>query len=159
MVCILFVCLGNICRSPMAEFIFKKLSKDAGLEKDFYIESAATSSWEIGNPVYPPAAKELYKHGISAKGKTARRLEKNDYNRFDFIIGMEETNIRDIKRILGVGSDGKIYKLLDFAKGGDIADPWYTGDFKTAYEEISEGCSGLLEFIKSAHNHSQKDAL
>ena len=148
MVGILFVCLGNICRSPMAEFIFKKLIKEKGLENEFYVESAATSSWEIGNPIYPPAAKKLAEHGISAKGKRARILEKTDHEKFDFIIGMEDSNIKEIKRIVRCENSDKIYKLLDFAGGGNIADPWYTNDFETAYEDISKGCAGLIESIE-----------
>ena len=146
---IMFVCLGNICRSPMAELIFKKIIKDMGKEDKFYVESSATSYEEIGNPIYPPAVKKLSEYGISAKGKTAKHLEQSDYEKFDYIIGMEERNIRAIKRIFKTESDNKIYKLLDFAGGGDIADPWYTNDFQKTYDDILKGCAGLLNYIKN----------
>lgn len=146
MVRILFVCLGNICRSPMAEFVMKDLVKKEGLQDNFYIESAATSYEECGNPVYPPAVRELAKHGISCAEKRARTMTKDDYKRFDYIIGMEDRNITNIKRIIGADTENKVYKLMHFAgKDEDIADPWYTGDFEGVYKQICEGCRGLLE--------------
>lgn len=150
MIRIMFVCHGNICRSPMAEFIMKKLVKDAGLQEEFYISSGATSTEEIwngmGNPVYPPARDELKKHGISCDGKRAVQLKKSDYDSYDYFIGMDTANIRNMKKILG--HDDKIYKLLTFAgRSDDVDDPWYSGDFKTTYEDIYSGCSGLLEHL------------
>lgn len=148
---ILFVCHGNICRSPMAEFIFKDMVKKAGKEKDFYIESAATSDDEIfcgkGNPVYPPAREQLLLHGINPDGKCARRLKKEDYNKFDLIIGMDRMNMRNIAVMLGEDADNKVKKLLDYCDGGDVDDPWYTGKFKEAYECIYKGCIALFDAL------------
>lgn len=146
----MFVCHGNICRSPMAEFIMKKLVTDAGLQKDFYISSSATSCEEIwngiGNPVYPPARSELKKHGISCEGKRAVQLKREDYNNYDYFIGMDTYNIRNMKNILG--NDKKIHKLLTFAgRSDDVADPWYTNDFETTYNDIYSGCNGLLKTL------------
>ena len=121
---ILFVCHGNICRSPMAEFVMKDLVQKAGLSDHFYIESAATSTEEIGNEVYPPAKRKLAEHGISCKGKTARQMTRSDYQRFDLLIGMDDWNIRNMTRIAGGDPEGKIHKLLDYtARKGDVADP------------------------------------
>ena len=150
MIRIMFVCHGNICRSPMAEFIMKKLVTDAGLQKDFYISSSATSCEEIwndiGNPVYPPARSELKKHGISCEGKRAVQLKREDYNNYDYFIGMDTYNIRNMKNILG--NDKKIHKLLTFAgRSDDVADPWYTNDFETTYNDIYSGCNGLLKTL------------
>ena len=145
MIKILFICHGNICRSPMAEFIMKKLVRDAGREEEFRIESAATSYEEIGNPVYPPARRELAAHGISCSGKTARHLEKEDYKAFDYLIGMEKINLRNMERICGGDPEGKMYRMRDFTDHpGEIDDPWYTGRFAEVYEQILEGCRGLL---------------
>ena len=146
---ILFVCHGNICRSPMAEFVMKDLVHKAGLEDRFQIDSAATSTEEIwngvGNPVYPPARRELAKHGISCGGKRAVLLRKEDYGRYDLIIGMDHNNLRNMRRILGDDPAGKIKLLLDYTdRPGDIADPWYTGDFTQTWEDILHGCRGLL---------------
>lgn len=153
MIKVLFICHGNICRSPMAEFVMKDLVKKAGLEKEFFIASAATSTEEIGNPVYPPARRRLAQAGISCDGKHAVQLTKKDYEKYDYIIGMEQVNIRNIMRIVGDDPQKKVYRLLDFTgQPGDIADPWYTGDFDTTYEQVLAGCEGLLkelrEFIK-----------
>lgn len=148
---ILFVCHGNICRSPMAEFIFRDMVKKAGKENDFYIESAATSTDEIymgrGNPVYPPAREQLLLHGIDPKGKTARQLTKADYEKFDLIIGMDNMNMRNIKRMLGEDKEGKIKMLLSYSGGGEVDDPWYTGRFKEAYECICKGCTALYSAL------------
>lgn len=148
MIKILFVCLGNICRSPMAEFIMKDFVKKAGLEGQFQIDSAATSTEELGNPVYPPARRKLAEHGIDCSGKTARQITRRDYDRYDYIIGMDNANIRSIRRICGGDSDGKIRRLLDFTdKPGEVSDPWYTGDFDTAWNDIESGCHGLFDKI------------
>jgi protein-tyrosine phosphatase len=145
---ILFVCHGNICRSPMAEFVMKDLVAKAGLEDEFYIESAAASTEEIGNGVYPPAKRKLAEHGISCKGKTARQITKDDYEYFDLLIGMDEYNIEDMIDICGGDPDGKIYELMDFTeRKGDVADPWYTRDFDATWRDVSEGCQRLLELF------------
>ena len=146
---ILFVCHGNICRSPMAEFLMRDLVKKAGLEGQFHIESAATSTEEIGNPVYPPARRKLAEHGIGCTGKTARQLRREDYERFDLIIGMDAGNLRGIRRICGGDPADKVRLLLDYAgrPGQEVADPWYTGDFEAAWRDIEAGCRGLLEEI------------
>ena len=143
---ILFVCLGNICRSPMAEFVMKDLVEKAGLAEEFLIGSAATSTEEIGNPVYPPARRKLAAHGIDCSGKTARQLRSGDYGRYDLLIGMDRGNLRDMRRICGGDPAGKMHLLLDFtARPGEVADPWYTGDFDAAWKDVEEGCRGLLE--------------
>ena len=143
---ILFVCHGNICRSPMAEFVMKDLVKKAGREEEFYIESAATSTEEIGNNVYPPARRKLAEHGISCKGKTARQLERLDYDRFDLLIGMDSMNIYNMERMCGGDPDDKIRKLMDYThRTGDVADPWYTGNFEATWRDVLEGCQCLLK--------------
>ena len=145
---ILFVCHGNICRSPMAEFVLKDMVKQEGREKDFLIESAATSTEEIGNSVYPPARKKLAEHGIGCEGKTARQMRASDYRRFDLLIGMDRANLRNMQRICGGDPDGKIHLLLDYTgRPGDVADPWYTGDFEATWRDVEEGCRGLLSAI------------
>src|SRR5699024_1176723 len=143
---ILFVCHGNICRSPMAEFVMKDLVKKAGLEKDFSIASAATSAEELGNPVYPPARRKLAEHGIRCDGKTARQLRREDYRAYDLLIGMDRANLRNMGRICGGDPDGKIHLLLDYAGRPDreVADPWYTGDFDATWRDVEAGCRGLL---------------
>lgn len=142
---ILFVCHGNICRSPMAEFVMKDLVAKAGWEGDFYIESAATSTEEIGNPVYPPARRKLAEHGISCVGKTAQQMTRSDYNSFDMIIGMDSWNLRNMRRICDDDPKGKISLLMDFTeRPGDVADPWYTGDFEKTWRDVLEGCQGIL---------------
>ena len=143
---ILFVCHGNICRSPMAEFVMKDLVSKAGLDDQFHIESAATSTEEIGNEVYPPAKRKLAEHGISCKGKTARQMTRNDYDSFDLLIGMDAWNIRNMNRICGGDPEGKIHLLLDYTdRPGDVADPWYTGDFEATWRDVIEGCTQLLK--------------
>ena len=144
---ILFVCHGNICRSPMAEFIMKDLVAKAGRSREFHIASAAVSNEEIGNPVYPPARRELARHGISCDGKRAIQITAEDYDKYDIILCMDTNNMRNIKRIIPQDPEKKIHKLLDFAYGGDVADPWYTGDFETTYRDVKAGCSGLLEYL------------
>lgn len=145
MIKIMFVCHGNICRSPMAEFVLKDMVEKIGLEDDFFIASSATSREEIGNPVHRGTKAKLSEAGISSAGKYAVQLTKADIENYDYIIGMDSFNIRNIKKIAGEISGGKIYKLLDFADGGDIADPWYTGDFNQTYDDIVKGCRGLLK--------------
>ena len=152
MIRVLFVCWGNICRSPMAEFVFKDMVLKKGIADEFYIASAATSSEEIwngiGNPVYPPARDELRKHGISCDGKRAVQLTRADYDKYDYLIGMEDINISYMKRIVGADPDNKICKLLDYTeRGGNIADPWYSGDFKTTYNDILDGLEGFLKYL------------
>lgn len=142
---ILFVCHGNICRSPMAEFVMKDLVKQAKLEDQFQIASAATSTEEIGCPVYPPARRKLAEHGISCAGKTARQLTKADYAQYDLLVGMDRANIRNMNRICGGDPEGKIKLLLDFTdRPGDVADPWYTGDFDVTWRDVLEGCQRML---------------
>ena len=142
---ILFICHGNICRSPMAEFVMKDLVRKAGLEESFYIESAATSREELGNPVYPPARRKLAEHGISCQGKTARQLRREDYGRWDLLVGMDRANLRNMERICGGDPQGKLHLLLDYtARPGQVADPWYTGDFDATWRDVLEGCQGLL---------------
>ncbi|WP_276951745.1 low molecular weight protein-tyrosine-phosphatase [Acetatifactor muris] len=150
MIKILFICHGNICRSPMAEFIMKDLVEKAGLSNQFHIASAATSTEEIwngiGNPVYPPARQKLAEHGIGCEGKRAVQLQHSDYAKYDYLIGMDSANIRNMHRMLGGDPEGKVAKLLSFAGSDrDISDPWYTGDFETTYRDVIEGCEALLE--------------
>lgn len=145
---ILFVCHGNICRSPMAEFVMRDIVEKTGLQDEFHIESAATSTEEIGNEVYPPARRKLAEHGISCKGKTARQMRRADYERFDLLIGMDEWNIRNMNRICDGDPEGKIHKLLDYTtRKGDVADPWYTGDFDATWRDVTEGCQCLLKTL------------
>lgn len=149
MIKILFLCHGNICRSPMAEFILKDLVEKRGLSTHFYIESAATSTEELGNPVYPPARKTLNSVGIDCSGKRARQMNKSDYDKFDYLIGMDSANIRNINRICGGDPKGKIYKLLSIAgEERDVADPWFTGDFETTYRDVLKGCEAFLKQYK-----------
>ena len=150
---IMFVCHGNICRSPMAEFIFKRLVLVKGMTGSFYVSSSATSTEEIwgnvGNPVYPPAKAELKKHGIECDGKRAVQLTRADLEKYDMFIGMDSANIRNMHRILGEGGKDKIYKLMDFtSRGGDVADPWYSERFDIAYRDIYDGCVGLLSYLE-----------
>lgn len=146
---IMFVCHGNICRSPMAEFVMKDLVKRAGLEYEFEIASSAVSAEELGNPVYPPARDMLAAHGISCKGKRAQQLTRRDYDEYDLIIAMDRSNLRNIDRIIRSDPEGKVHLLLEYADRTDsVADPWYTGDFQTAYDDILEGCEGLLEYLR-----------
>ena len=154
MIKVLFVCWGNICRSPMAEYIMKELVKNDGLSDIIYVESAATSTEELGNPVYPPARDELRVHGISCKGHAARQVTRADYDRFDYIIAMEYIHLRIMRDRFFGGRADKISLCMDYSSrpGSQIADPWYTGDFVTAYNQIREGCEGLLKHIKKEHS-------
>ena len=145
---VLFVCHGNICRSPMAEFVMKDLVRKAGLEADFSIASAATSTEEIGNPVYPPARRKLAEHGIGCAGKTSRQLQREDYDRYDLLIGMDGANLRNMRRICGGDPAGKLSLLLDWTgQPGDVADPWYTGDFEATWRDVAAGCAALLAYL------------
>ena len=149
MIKVVFICHGNICRSPMAEYILKDMVRKNGLEDKFYIESAATSYEEIGNPVYPPARAELAKHGIGCRGHAARKLVKADFEEFDYLIAMEEYNLRNIRREFGEALAKKVSLLLDYTDmPGDIDDPWYTGSFDVTYNEIVMGCEGFLATIE-----------
>ena len=148
----MFVCHGNICRSPMAEFIFKDMLRKKGIEAELTVASSATSSEEIwgnvGNPVYPPARAELAKHGIGCDGKRAVQLKREDYEKYDLFVGMDSANIRNMHRIFGGDPDGKIRKLMDYtSRPGDVADPWYSDRFDIAYRDIYEGCEGLLDAL------------
>ena len=150
---ILFICHGNICRSPMAEFIMKDLVKQAGLEHQFHIESAATSTEEIGSPVYPPAKRKLAEHGIDCTGKTARQLTKSDYSKYDLLIGMDRANLRNMRRICGGDPNDKMHLLMDYTgHPGDVADPWYTNDFETTWRDVLAGCRGLLDMCMGVEN-------
>ena len=150
MIRILFICHGNICRSPMAEFVFKRKAAERGVSHLFVVASAATSTEEIqngvGNPVYPPAARELRKHGISCEGKRAARVKKADYAAYDYLLCMDGNNIRHLLRILGSDPEGKIHRFMEpTPRGGDVADPWYTDRFDVTYRDVEEGCEAWLE--------------
>ena len=145
---ILFVCHGNICRSPIAEFIMKQLAAEQGVAERFYIESAATSREELGNPVYPPAKKVLNNRGIDCSKKRARQVTLADGEKFDYLICMDDYNVQNIKRLIKPEHFCKVYKLLDFTdNSGDVADPWYTGDFSATERDVENGCNGLLKFL------------
>lgn len=156
MIKVLFICHGNICRSPMAEFIMKDTLAKKHIQDQFYIASAATSTEEIwngiGNPVYPPAREELAKHGISCEGKRAVQVTKADYNKYDYLICMDSNNIRNLMRIIGKDPENKVSLLLDYTdrKGASIADPWYTGNFTATYRDIVDGIDGFLEYLALA---------
>lgn len=147
MIKILFVCHGNICRSPMAEFIMKELVREQGIEGDFYIESAATSTEEIGNGVYPPVKRILKARGIDCNGKHARQMTRADYDKFDYIVCMDQKNLRNMGYI-ATDTQNKYSRLLDFTGNPhDVADPWYSGDFETTEREVQAGCEALLQYI------------
>jgi len=167
---ILMVCHGNICRSPMAEFVFNALAAQSGLSSRVRAASAATSDEEIwngvGNPVYPPARDELARHGISCEGKRAVQLCRQDYGKYDYLIGMDDANVRNMRRILGGDSAGKIFKMMEFAGDGwklvsagkremeraaDVADPWYTRDFGATWRDVEAGCRGFLSFLRETY--------
>ena len=142
---ILFVCLGNICRSPMAEYVMRDLVRRAGLEEQIQVASAATSREELGNPVYPPARRKLAEHNISCQGHAARQMTAADYDRFDLLIGMDQNNLRNMNRICGGDLDHKLHLLMDYTdRPGEVADPWYTGDFERTWQDVLAGCQGLL---------------
>lgn len=155
MIRIMFVCHGNICRSPMAEFIFKDMVSRKGVADKFIIASSATSTEEIwngvGNPVYPPAKKELAKHGLLCEGKRAVQLQESDYEKYDYFIAMDSANVRNMMRILNGDAQNKISKLMDYTdRAGDVADPWYSRRFDITYCDIYDGCKGLLESLAEA---------
>lgn len=148
MIKILFICHGNICRSPMAEFVLKDMTAKAGLSEMFFIRSAATSREEIGNPVHYGTRKKLAQYGIRTEGKYAIQLKRSDYDEYDYLIGMETQNVTNMLRILGEDKEHKVYRLLDFSGSPrNIADPWYTGNFDITYDDIKEGCEALLKHI------------
>jgi len=145
---ILFVCHGNICRSPMAEMIFKHLLRQQGLADQFEVASAATSTEEIGNPIYPPARRELAAHGVPVEKRGARQVTVHDYAHFDLLIGMDNANIRNLRRMLGSDPQGKICRLMDFTeRPGEVSDPWYSDRFDVCYRDVLEGCEALLAYL------------
>lgn len=146
MIKILFICHGNICRSPMAEYVMKDLVRKAGMEQQFVIDSAATSTEEIGNPVYPPARRKLEEHGITCNGHAARQMTRRDYEKYDLLVAMDRNNLRNMQRFVGEDPQHKVSLLMDHTnRPGDVADPWYTGDFETTWKDVLEGCTALLE--------------
>ena len=149
MIKILFVCHGNICRSPMAEFVMKDILNKKGLSENYEVASCATSTEELGNSVYPPAKRKLAEHGILCEGKTARQMTKKDYEYYDYIIAMDRYNLRNMVRFVGDDDDNKVSLLMDYTnRPGDVADPWYTGDFESTWEDVVEGCEGLIDELE-----------
>lgn len=149
MIKILFICHGNICRSPMAEFYMMDLVERHSLQDKFHIESAATSTEEIGNPVHRGTKRKLAEAGISCERKTARQMTRDDYDKFDYLIGMDNNNIRNMTKIAGGDPEGKIHKVMEFAGSPrDVADPWYTGDFEATWRDVTEGCESMLKTIR-----------
>lgn len=150
MIKVLFVCLGNICRSPMAEFVFKDMVNKLGLNNKFIIKSAATSYEEIGNDIHYGTKEKLIQKGIPFTKRKATRIASEDYNMYDYIIAMEEANVRNIKKIVGEDKKHKICKLLDYSDNPrDIADPWYTGNFDVTYNDIVEGCKAFIKYMEN----------
>ncbi len=150
MIKVLFICHGNICRSPMCEFIMKDLVRSRGLEGEYHIESAATSSEELGNPVYPPARAKLAEHGISCKGKTARRVRSDEYDDWDLFIGMDSENMHNLLRLFRNDPKNKVHKLLEYTgRARDVSDPWYTRDFEATWNDALSGCNALLDELES----------
>ena len=148
MIKVLFVCHGNICRSTMAEFVFKDIVAKAGLEDEFYIASVGTSTEELGNPVHPGTRKKLAEHGISCAGKYATQIRRSDYSEYEYIVGMDRWNIKNMNRLFNGDPEGKVKLLLEYVgEHRDVDDPWYTGDFETTYCDVLRGCTGLFEYI------------
>ena len=148
MIKILFICHGNICRSTMAQYVLQHMVEQACMAEQFYIDSAATSYEEIGNGVHSGTRRKLAQVGIYCGNHKARHLEKSDYDQFDYIIGMDSANMKNIARIVGSDYKGKVYKLLQFAgESGDIADPWYTGNFDETFDDVMEGCQAFLSYL------------
>ena len=148
MIKILFICLGNICRSPMAEFVLRDMAEKEGIADQLLIDSAGTSAEEYGNPVYPPARRMLARHGIACDGKYARRMTADDYETFDMLIGMEERNLVGMRRFVKGDPGGKISLLMSWAgEGREVADPWYTRDFDAALNDIEAGCRAMLNEV------------
>ena len=149
MIRILFVCLGNICRSPMAEYVMRHMVEKEGLAARFTIASAATSTYEIGSPIYPPARQKLLQHGIDASPHRARQIRREDYDNYDLIIGMDASNMRNMLRAFGGDGEGKLSLLLDHCgRSGDVADPWYTGDFDATWRDVNDGCRAILDTLR-----------
>ena len=151
MIRVLFICHGNICRSTMAQFVFQHMVNNQGLKDKFYIDSAATSREEIGNPPHYGTVNKLRQEGIPVLKHRAIQMTKQDYKEYDYIIGMDAWNIRNIMRIIGSDPEKKVSMLLDYTDrpGTEIADPWYTGNFDATYDDVLEGCTGLLEHLKN----------
>jgi len=152
MIKILFVCLGNICRSPMAEYVMRDMVEKAGLSERFTIESAATSPYEVGSPIYPPARKKLSRNGIDASPHRSRQIRQEDYDDFDLIIGMDASNMRHMLRVFGGDDEGKLSLLLQHCgRSGDVADPWYTGDFDATWRDVNDGCRAILHALRTQY--------
>lgn len=148
---ILFVCLGNICRSPMAEYVMRELLRRQGLEGCIQVDSAATSAEELGNPVHPGARRQLAAHGVPCGNHRARQLTRADYESYDLLIGMDAYNLRNMRTLFGGDPEGKCHLLMDFCgQHRDVADPWYTGDFESTWRDVSEGCQALLTRLQTA---------
>ncbi|MBR6410696.1 MAG: low molecular weight phosphotyrosine protein phosphatase [Clostridia bacterium] len=155
MIHLLFVCHGNICRSPMAEFVMRRLLQENGLDASVLTDSCAVSEEELGNPVYPPVRELLSRKGIDTSGKRARVMTPADYASSDLILVMDTSNLRRLLRLIGGDPDHKVHRLMDFTgRPRDVADPWYTRDFETAYRDILEGCRALLPFFERKDNHT-----
>ena len=153
MIRILFVCLGNICRSPMAEYVMRRMVEEEGLAARFTIDSAATSTYEVGNPIYPPAYRKLRQYGIDASPHRSRQICREDYGKYDYIIGMDASNMRNMQRAFGGDPEGKLTLLLQHCgRNDDVADPWYTGDFDATWRDVNEGCRAILDALKEQHN-------
>lgn len=153
MIKVLFVCLGNICRSPMAEAVFRNMVEQEGLTDKFEIDSAATSVYELGNPTHQGTRDRLAKENISVEGMFSRQIEDNDFENYDYVIGMDNQNMMDLKDRVQSHNESKVFQFLDFADrhGEEIADPWFTGNFDVTYDDIKEASKGLLEYLKKEH--------